>query len=347
MRQSKVSRDPATLLPTIAAKLQPPFGVILGSPKEAADFVGALRPAEVMCWQMDLHQAQRLRDAVAERKLSAEVVTLPDLWDLPRPARTLLYPVPLGGERALKLDVIEQAFHTLTPGGHLIVLSPYERDNVIPNTLKKVFGRVHVPDGADHAVFWCRRDGERPRRRHEMTFQVRADETTSLRFVSRPGVFSYGRFDHGARALVETADIRPGDRIVDLGCGVGANGILAVRRAGPQGFVAFVDSNVRAIALAELNATTLGVPSFQAYATPDVGGVPQASFDVVLANPPYFAQMSIARLFIERGKTLLKPGGRFYLVTKMLEQVAEQMQLVFGEAEAFERRGYFIFAART
>lgn len=347
MRKSKPSRDPATLLPTVAAKLQPPFGVILGSPREAADFVGILRTAEVVCWQLDLHQAQRLREAFAERRLSADIVTLPDLWDLPQPARTLLYPVPLGGERALKLDVIEQAFHTLTPDGHLIVLSPYERDNLIPETLKKVFGRVHVPAGSNNAVFWCRREGERPRRRHEMTFQIRADETTSLRFVSRPGVFSYGRFDHGARALVETADIQPGERIVDLGCGVGTNGVLAVRRAGPEGVVAFVDSNVRAIALTLLNAGNLGVPHFQTYATPDLGGVPKASFDVVLANPPYFAQMSIARLFIERGKALLKPGGRFYLVTKMLEQVAEQMQEIFGEADVFERRGYFIFAATT
>jgi len=347
VRKSKLSRDPASLLPVVAATLQPPFGVILGSPKEAADFAGVLRPVPVVCWQLDLHQAQRLREALSERKLNGEVATLPDLWDLPQAMRTLLYPVPLGGERALKLDVIEQAFHALAPDGHLVVLSPYERDNVVPQALKKVFGRVHVPDGADHAVFWCRREGDRPRRRHEMTFQVRADETTSLRFVSRPGVFSYGRFDHGARALVETADIQPGDRIVDLGCGIGANGILAVRRAGADGSVTFVDSNVRAVALAELNARALGVPNFHAHATPDVGGMPEASFDVVLANPPYYAQMSIARLFIERGKTLLKSGGRFYLVTKMLEQVAEQMQETFGEADVFERRGYFIFEART
>jgi hypothetical protein len=31
----------------------------------------------------------------------------------------------------------------------------------------------------------------------------------------------------------------------------------------------------------------------------------------------------------------------------MLEQVAEQMHEVFGEADVFERRGYFIFQATT
>src|SRR5947207_7677833 len=53
-------------------------------------------------------------------------------------------------------------------------------------------------------------------------------------FRSRPGVFAYGRFDEGARALVETMVIEPGDKILDVGCGCGTNGILAVRRGGPR-----------------------------------------------------------------------------------------------------------------
>ncbi len=344
-RRPNSGADLAALLRPIAAKLQPPFAIALGSPKEAADLVAALPSVPAVCWQLDLFQAARLREELAARSLTAAVVTLADLWDLPQSAQTLLYPVALGGERSLKLDVVEQAYHALAPQGHFVVSSPYEQDSVLPPALKKVFSRVHVPMGADNALFWCRREGERARRRHEMTFQVRANETTSLRFVSRPGVFSYGRFDHGARALVETAEIHPGDRIVDLGCGCGTNGILAAQRCGPDGFVAFVDSNVRAIALTELNARNLGMPQFQTLATADAAGLPDASFDVVLANPPYYAQLSIARMFIERGRALLKKGGRFYLVTKMLEQVAEQMQEVFGEADVFERRGYFIFQA--
>jgi 16S rRNA (guanine1207-N2)-methyltransferase len=337
--------DLAALLRSVASKLQPPFGIILGSPKEAADLVAALPPGESFCWQLDLFQANRLREELANRSLSADVITLSDLWDLPRPARTLLFPVSLGGERSLKIDVIEQAYHALTPEGHLIVLSPYENDNVLSQSLKKVFDRVHVPPDTDNTLFWCRRAGDRPRRRHEMTFQVRVNDSTSLRFVSRPGVFSYGRFDHGSRALLEAAEINAGDRIVDLGCGCGANGILAAQRTGPDGFIAFVDSNVRAVALAELNTRNLGVATFQAVASPNAMSLPDDSFDVVLANPPYYAQLSIARMFMERGKALLKAGGRFYLVTKMLEPVAEQMQEVFGEADVFERRGYFIFQA--
>jgi 16S rRNA G1207 methylase RsmC len=345
-RRQKPNADFAALLRPLAAKLQPPIAIALGSPKEAADLAAALPAGQLVCWQLDLFQAARLRDELAARNLSAEVVALPDLWDLPQQVGAIVYPVPLGGERGLKLDVIEQAYHALAKHGHFVVLSPYEQDNVLPPALRKVFGRVHVPPAADNSVFWCRREEDRPRRRHEMTFQVRANETTSLRFVSRPGVFSYGRFDHGARALVEAAEINAGDRIVDLGCGCGTNGILAAQRVGPEGFVAFVDSNVRAIALTELNARQTGLAHFQTFATADGSGPPEASFDVVLANPPYYAQSSIARLFIESGRKMLKTGGRFHLVTKMLEQVAEQMQEIFGEADVFEKRGYFIFQAR-
>lgn len=344
-RKQPTPRNLARLLELAAVKLRPPLAVALGSPREAADLVAAAASPEVVCWQLDLYQAARLREELAQRNLTATVVTLPDLWDLSQPIRTLLFPAQMGGERTLKLDVIEQAYHVLGPEGHFIVLSPYEQDSVLPPALKKVFGRVHVPAATDHAVFWCKREGDRPRRRHEMSFQVRANETTSLRFISRPGVFSYGRFDHGARALLETAEINTGDRVVDLGCGVGANGMLAAQRCGPDGFVAFVDSNVRAIALTELNAANLGIKNFQTFATPDVSGLPEASFDVVLANPPYYAQLSIARLFMERGRSLLRPGGRFYLVTKMLEPVAEEMHEVFGETDVFDPRGYFVFQA--
>src|SRR6202011_4761030 len=95
---------------------------------------------------------------------------------------------------------------------------------------------------------------QRLRRRHELTFQIGGGDGPSLRFLSRPGVFSYGRFDNGARALVETADIHPGESILDLGCGCGTNGVIAGLRAGEAGHVTFVDSNVRAAALADLNA---------------------------------------------------------------------------------------------
>ncbi len=215
----------AELVVTMHGKLQPPLGVVLGSPREAADLVETLVNEElasednpVICYQMDLYQAERLSEELAERDVFARVETAADLWDLTPPFGTLIYPVAEGGERALKLDMLEQAYHALRPHGRLVTLSPYAKDQFLPGALKKVFGRAHTPEGA---VFWGQRDGDRPRRRHEVTFHVSRPDAPSLVFLSRPGTFAYGRFDEGARALVETAEIRAGDHILDIGCGKG------------------------------------------------------------------------------------------------------------------------------
>ena len=47
--------------------------------------------------------------------------------------------------------------------------------------------------------------------------------------------------DDGARALVEAIEVKEGDRVLDLGCGCGTNGIMASLASGPSGFTTFVD----------------------------------------------------------------------------------------------------------
>jgi 16S rRNA (guanine1207-N2)-methyltransferase len=294
---------------------------------------------------MDLYLAGRLREELAAQGLAAAVETLPDLWDLPAAFESALYPAPEGGERALKLDLVEQAFHVLRPGGTLMVLSPFAPDRLFPELLKKVFGRFHQRAASGGTVLWARREGERPRRRHEVTFHARSGDGPPFRFVSRPGVFSYGRFDLGSRALVEVIEVRPGDRVLDVGCGCGTNGVVAARQSGPAGHTAFVDSNVRAASLAALNAKANGCASFEARATAAVEGFPGQCFDVALANPPYYAYGAIARLFVERSRALLRPGGRFYLVTRQPDEVAALVAEAFGDADVIEHRGYAVFRA--
>jgi 16S rRNA (guanine1207-N2)-methyltransferase len=329
----------------LLGKLRPPLAVVLGSPAEVVNLLGACTQVEATCYQMDLHQTERLQVELGERGLGGQVVSLPDLWDLPADFQSAVYLPPRGGERELKIDMVEQAFHILRPRGTLAVWSSYEADPFFPTLLKKVFGRVHEYRAGADSVFWCQREGDRPRRRHEVTFQARVGDSEPCRFLSRPGTFSYGRFDEGARALAEVIEVRPGDQILDVGCGCGTNGVFAGRRAGPEGRVIFIDSNVRAVALARHNAEANGLAHFQALASSKVEGPPEGSLDLALANPPYHAGNTIARLFIERSRALLKPDGRFYLVTKQPHQVAEIVLAAFGQAEALLRRGYTILCA--
>ena len=133
-----------------------------------------------------------------------------------------------------------------------------------------------------------------------------------------------------------------GDRVLDLGCGCGVVGVVAALQCGPEGHVAFVDSNVRAVAVAEHNARANGVASFQAVASSAVGGLEERSFDVALANPPYIADQGVAAMFVERSRALLKPGGRLFLVTKQPNPVAEMIADTFGAVEGMLRRGYMV-----
>jgi 16S rRNA (guanine1207-N2)-methyltransferase len=143
------------------------------------------------------------------------------------------------------------------------------------------------------------------------------------------------------------AEIDDGDRVLDLGCGCGTNGVFAAQRAGANGDITFLDSNLRATALADHNARTNGVTKFRVIASAD-GAVPSDDgFDVILANPPYFAVDSIARLFVQRARALLRPNGRFYLVTRQPNTMAPVVADLFPQAEEAENRGYTILIGQT
>ncbi|HTU19853.1 MAG TPA: methyltransferase [Gemmataceae bacterium] len=343
-RRKETPLSQRTVPGLVRDKARPPLAVVLGSPAEVVHCLDALDGIEATCYQMDLHQSERLQAELAEQRTPAKVVTSADLWDLPADFQTVLYLPARGGERELKIDMIEQAFHILRPHGTLLVWSPYSADPFFPNLLKKIFGRVHAPHLEGDTVLWCQREGDRPRRRHEVAFQARIAGGPSCRFVSRPGTFSYGRFDHGARALVETMIVHRGDRVVDLGCGCGTNGVFAAQQTGTEGHITFADSNVRAVALADLNARGNGVSAYQTVASSRVEGLDEGSVDVVLANPPYYANSAIARLFIDRSRQLLKPEGRCYLVTKQVEEIADIMMETFEHVEAVLHRGYTILS---
>ncbi|MCX8138424.1 MAG: methyltransferase [Gemmataceae bacterium] len=337
----------APLYAKVAARVQPPVCIALGPPWPVAQLVQTIALPDTVCVQMDLHQAERLRDCLKELQVRAQVETVADLWDLPARFATVIFPAAAHSDRALKQDVVEQAYHILQPGGTFIALSEYERDHLFAPWLKKLYGRCGAtpasPEGT--AIFATKTADNRPRRRHEITFHARIGNGPSVHIVSQPGTFSYGRFDEGSRAMLEIAEIRPGDRVLDLGCGNGAVGCLAGLRVGAAGSVTFVDSNLRAIALAQRNATANQTPQPRFLAAARLEGLEPASFDVILANPPYYALTEITRLFIAGARPLLAPGGRYYLVTKMPTAVVPMIFQTFGDCSVHENRGYSVISA--
>ena len=135
----------------------------------------------------------------------ATVEVLGDLWDLPERPRTAIYLPPRAGERDLKIDLVEQAYQLLPKDGQFVVWSSEAVDRLFPDLLKKVFKKVHSHATESGHVLWAVRGEDKPRRTRELTYRARVKQVPSQSYVSRPGVFGYGKFDNGARALAEIA----------------------------------------------------------------------------------------------------------------------------------------------
>jgi 16S rRNA (guanine1207-N2)-methyltransferase len=195
------------LLEASIHRVQAPVALVLGSPRLVAQLAARIDMPGTVCYQMDLFQSERLREELTAGNVTAEVRAAPDLWDLPADFQTVIYPSPPRAERELKIDLVDQAYQILLPGGTFMALSPMASDQLFPKLVKKLYGKASIADlGEEGTIVWAHREGERPRRRHEVTVQARIDETLSLRFVTRPGVFTYGQLDAGTRALLTAAD---------------------------------------------------------------------------------------------------------------------------------------------
>ena len=334
------------LYPSIAARVKPPVCVPMGAPKSVAFLAQAMNLPDVTCFQMDIFPAARLREDLAEMTVTAEVVTAPDLWNLPQKFNTVLLPAGSHTDRELKLDLIEQGAHVLNPGGTFITLSEYEKDTEFAKLHKKIFGKCgQTPSSeAGMAFFSTKPDEPRERRRHEMNFHAKVAGGPSMDFLTRPGVFSYGRMDNGTRALLEIAEVKDGDTLLDLGSGCGVIGCLMSTKA-KLGKVTFIDSHLRANATCEINAKANGLTDYEIVTSESMAGLPMNGYDVILANPPYYGDSMVARLFVGNSRDLLKRGGKFYIVTKMPTAVVPIIFETFGECDVIENRGYSIVVA--
>jgi arsenite methyltransferase len=106
------------------------------------------------------------------------------------------------------------------------------------------------------------------------------------------------------------AQLRPGQSVLDLGCGGGLDVFLAARGVGPTGHVIGVDASSEMIARARANAAAGGVlnVSFVRGVIEDLP-VQDDTFDVVLSNCVMNHGADKVAAFTE-ARRVLKPGGR-------------------------------------
>ena len=168
---------------------------------------------------------------------------------------------------------------------------------------------------------------------------VRAD------FCTDAGVFSRDGLDFGSRLLIETVYPLLHGRVLDMGCGWGAIGVLLAKLC-PGVQITKADINERAVALAARNARQNGAIA-ETLVSDGYENIAPA-FDAIVTNPPIRAGKQTVYRILDGAKTRLAPGGRLFLVIRK-EQGAPSAQThlqgVYGRVELLARKkGYWILA---
>lgn len=175
-----------------------------------------------------------------------------------------------------------------------------------------------------------------------MSAQVRGE---TLRLRSAPTLFSPGRPDAGTLAMLDRVDFIPGQKLLDLGCGYGLVGLWAAKVTDPA-LVWMVDNDPVAVACAEENAALNGAPAVHVVLSDGVAGLSEAGFDHIVCHPPYHADFSVAKRFIEKGFNRLAIGGRMWMVTRREDWYRNRLTAIFGGVRVSAQDGYFIFEAQ-
>jgi 16S rRNA (guanine1207-N2)-methyltransferase len=68
------------------------------------------------------------------------------------------------------------------------------------------------------------------------------------------------------------------------------------------------------------------------------------TFDVVLANPPYFSNYRIAEIFLKGARRALKSGGQLLVVAKTSEWYEENMPRQFSNVTVQSVRDYAVIS---
>lgn len=167
----------------------------------------------------------------------------------------------------------------------------------------------------------------------------------SLNLHTEKSLFSPTGIDKGTLAMLSNADFQSGQKILDLGCGYGVVGIYAAHFTGAEN-VTMVDINPVAVTCAKRNAIKNDLQNIHIFQSDGFAHITERNFDWVLSNPPYHADFSVPKAFIEEGYRHLKYDGCMVMVTKRYQWYKNKLKSVFGGVKVIEENGYFVFISQ-
>lgn len=311
----------------------------LGRAQFARQYAERFPDSQVTCLFVDINQTRRAETASDGPPENLKIVCAAD----PPEENCDLAAMPFtqGGEAELTRDLMQSAHERLLIGGRLVVAIDNPKDTWLNEEMHKLFDKVTKRAGQGGIVYiGTKRDPLKKPKNFRAEFKFRDGERL-ISVVTRPGVFSHRRLDLGARALMEAMQISAGNRVLDLGCGAGVLSLAAALRA-PDVRVLAIDSNARAIECTEQSAALNSIDSITAKLNASAKVDEEETFDVVLANPPYYSNYRIAEIFLKGARRALKPGGVVWLVAKSIEWYEEHMPRQFANVTVETLRDYSV-----
>lgn len=166
-----------------------------------------------------------------------------------------------------------------------------------------------------------------------------------LKMHTESSLFAPNYIDKGTIAMVTKTEFQAGQKVLDLGCGYGVVGIYAAHFVGAEN-VTMADINPVAVETAKKNAAFNHLQAIKIIQSDGLHNIIDQDFDLILSNPPYHADFSVPKHFIECGFCHLKCGGSMVMVTKRYKWYKNKLQSVFGEVKIIEENGYYVFISQ-
>lgn len=273
---------------------------------------------------------------VAKLELSDDVYPDPTAHG---PADVILLKVPKGREHSRAY--LWTAGQALRPGGSLYVAGP---NNGGAKTVIKdaavLFGTAPVlAYKSSHRIALALRpdtltappDWTDPPPWEIQTFTI-TRPGGEYTIITQPGLFSADHLDDGTALLLDHMPVKPGEEVLDIGCGYGIIGLVAAR-AGAQ--VVMVDDNLLAVRCARASAAANRLAESCTVLPGDMTSpVQDRRFDLIVSNPPFHDEFatttSPGERLVRESYDRLHRGGHLRLVANRFLAYDRVMQQIFG-----------------